>query len=158
MRPCIAPAPVAISARPVVVHTRQVPTTQLGLTGCLTHRAGCAQAHLTTHCAMAGWSVPQAPTAAGIGGCLQNCKDPCSFLASLNVARASLGADGTCTIESCQPGFEDCDKKAENGCEVSRWYTRTLSKPYSFTCGCTGTHQYNALIATALGRGCRPLL
>lgn len=49
-------------------------------------------------------------------GCAQSSCAACS----LPNAITDCAADGTCGIQSCNPGFEDCDHDPGNGCEINK--------------------------------------
>jgi hypothetical protein len=55
----------------------------------------------------------------------------------MNVADATCGGAGSCSITACDPGFGNCDANALNGCEAS---VRTLSNCGSCGTGCAIAH------------------
>ncbi len=48
-------------------------------------------------------------------GCAGTSCSPCD----LSHAVADCASDGSCAIQSCNPGFKDCDKDPSDGCEVN---------------------------------------
>lgn len=61
-------------------------------------------------------------------GCARESCVPCTLSHAVEVC----GADGSCAVGTCDPGYENCDSRPDNGCEVN------LQTDYA-NCGTCGT-------------------
>jgi hypothetical protein len=78
-------------------------------------------------------------------GCARESCVPCTLSHAVEVC----GGDGECTVATCEPEFENCDRVAKNGCEVD------LESSYT-NCGHCGASCQDALreMARAVSSEC----
>ncbi len=83
-------------------------------------------------------------------GCGRESCVPCTLPHAVEVC----GADGDCAIATCQPGYENCDQVAKNGCEVELESTYDACGSCSNSCEDAVRGMPHALSAECLAGRC----
>jgi hypothetical protein len=76
-------------------------------------RAGCGAGHKP--CEIEPGELGCVGTGEADYGCARESCVPCTLAHAVEVC----GSDGDCAIGTCEPGYENCDLTAKNGCEVN---------------------------------------